>query len=126
MNVRYYFDEDAQDNDLIYALRLHGVDAAGAWEAGLRRRDDEEHLILATSQERVLYGFNVGDFFRLHTQFLSQGKTHAGIVLAKQQTYSVGEQMRRLLRIVAAKSAEEMQNQVGFLSDWGVSDWDDE
>jgi hypothetical protein len=31
----------------------------------------------------------------------------------------VGEQMRRLLRLMAAKSAEEMENQVEFLSAWG-------
>lgn len=36
-----------------------------------------------------------------------------------QQNYSIGEQMRRLLRLIAAKSAEDMQNQVEFLSAWG-------
>jgi hypothetical protein len=38
------------------------------------------------------------------------------MVLAPQQRYSVGEQMRRLLKLMAAKSAEEMENQVEFLS----------
>ncbi|MDZ7956392.1 MAG: hypothetical protein RMY34_00530 [Aulosira sp. DedQUE10] len=37
-----------------------------------------------------------------------------------QESYSVGEQMRRLLKIIAAKSAEDMQNKVEFLSAWGT------
>lgn len=50
---------------------------------------------------------------------MAEGKTHGGIILAKQQNYSVGEQLRRLLKLIAIKSVEEMQNQVEFLSAWG-------
>ena len=119
MKISLYLDEDAQDNDLIQALQLRGVDVIGAWAAGMRQRPDEEHLLFATAQGRVLYGFNVSDFFQLHTEFLAQGRSHAGLVLAKQQTYSVGEQMRRLLKLVATRTAEEMRDQIEFLSDWG-------
>ena len=118
MRISLYFDEDAQRLALIQALRVRGVDVLAAWDAGMRQQDDEAHLSLATAQGRVLYGFNVGDYFRLHTAFLAQDRTHAGIVLARQQHYSVGEQMRRLLRLVATKSVEEMRNQIEFLSDW--------
>ena len=51
-------------------------------------RQDERHLEYATTQGRVLYSFNVRDFYRLHTAFLAQGKAHAGIILAPQQRYS--------------------------------------
>jgi hypothetical protein len=68
---------------------------------------------------RVLFSFNRGDFFRLHTEYLAQGKSHAGIILANQQQYSVGEQMRRILRLTATKSATDMKNQIEFLSSWG-------
>jgi len=50
--------------------------------------------------------------------YSAQGKSHAGIILANQQQYSVGEQMRRILRLIAAKSAEDMRNWVEFLSAW--------
>jgi hypothetical protein len=119
VKVSLYLDEDAQNVRLIRALRTRGVDVVAAWDVGMRQRDDEEHLLLATAQGRVLYGFNVGDFYRLHTEFLTQGRSHAGIILAKQQQYSVGEQMRRLLKLIATKSAEEMRDQVEFLSAWG-------
>jgi hypothetical protein len=58
MKVSLYLDEDAQDNDLIHALRLHNVDVVKAWDVGMREREDEEHLLFATAQGRVLYGFN--------------------------------------------------------------------
>lgn len=82
------------------------------------RRTDEEQLNWALMNNRVLYSFNIRDFYRIHTTLLEQGESHAGIILASQQRYSVGEQMRGILRLIAAKSAEEMQNQVEFLSDW--------
>ena len=47
------------------------------------------------------------------------GQSHAGIILAVQQRYSVGEQMRRLLRLTSTLTAEEMRNRVEFLSSWG-------
>jgi Tfp pilus assembly protein PilZ len=72
----------------------------------------------AAAQQRVLYSYNVGDFYRLHTASLAQGKSHAGIILAQQQRYSIGEQIRRLLKLISATSAEEMKNRVEFLSAW--------
>jgi hypothetical protein len=61
----------------------------------------------------------VGDFHELHSEYLETGKTHTAIIVSPQQVYSVGEQMRRLLRLIAVKSAEEMVNQIEFLSSWG-------
>jgi len=118
MKIRLYVDEDSMRHALVEALRARGVDVLTAVEAGMIERKDEEHLEYATVQGRVLYTFNVGDFYRLHTAFLKQGKSHAGIILARQQRYPVGEQMRRLLKLIAAKSAEEMRNRVEFLSAW--------
>ena len=117
--IRLYIDENSMDRDLVSALRARGVDVSTAQADGLIERPDEEHLQHALDQGRVLYSFNRGDFYRLHATYLEQGRTHAGIILARQQQYSVGEQMRRLLKLMAAKSAEEMHNQVEFLSAWG-------
>lgn len=67
----------------------------------------------------MLYSFNIRDFMRLHTAYQTEGQTHAGLILAPQQSYNVGEQMRRLLRLVGAISAEEMRDRIEFLSAWG-------
>jgi len=101
---------------LVEALRSRGVDVRTALDAGMIERRDEEHLEYAAAQGRVLYGFNVRDLYRIHNDYLTQGRTHAGIIFARQQRYSVGAQMRRPLKLIAAKSAEDMRNQVEFLS----------
>ena len=54
----------------------------------------------------------------LHSEYVNAGRAHAGIVFGDQQRFSVGEQMRRLLRILALRSAEQMQNGYEFLSAW--------
>ena len=118
MTLRLYLDEDSMDQDLVRALRARGVDVVTALEAGMIEQPDENHLCRATAQERVLYSFNVGDFYQLHTNFLAEGRSHAGIVLAPQQRFSIGEQLRRLLRLAATRSPEEMQNRVEFLGAW--------
>jgi hypothetical protein len=81
-------------------------------------RDDREHLDYAISQGRVLYSYNVGDYLALHRQYLQENKFHQGIILTQQQKYSIGEQMRRILRLIGALSAEEMENRLEFLSVW--------
>jgi len=119
VKVRLYLDEDAADSDFVYALRSRRVDVESAHEADMLSRADVEHLAYATTQGRVLFTFNTGHFCRLHAEFRAAGKPHAGIVVSRQQHYSVGEQMRRLLKLIARKTAEEMQNQLEFLSQWG-------
>ena len=107
------------DKVLVQALHARGADVMTALDAGMIECQDAHHLEYTTAQGRVLYSFSVGDFYRLHTALMAQGESHAGIILAQQQRYSVGDQMRRLLKLIAAKSAEDMKNQVEFLSAWG-------
>ena len=118
MTIRLYFDEDSMYLGLIRALRARGVDVVTALEAGMIEQPDGDHLEYATRQGRVLCTFNVGDFYRLHTEYVHQGTPHGGIILMRQQHYSIGEQMRRLLRLMASKSADEMESWVEFLSEW--------
>lgn len=119
MRLSLYLDEDSWDQDLARALRARGVDVVTTLNVGMEGRSDAEQLEWATAQARAVCSFNRGDFFRLHTEYLTQGRTHAGIILAQQQQYSIGEQTRRLLKLIAAKSAEEMSEQIEFLSSWG-------
>ena len=119
MTIRLYIDEDAMAHRLSQELRMRGVDVTTALDEGMIERGDREHLEHATQQRRVLYSFNIGDYYQLHTEYLQQAKSHAGIILAQQQRYGLGEQLRRLLRIIAVRSPEDMQNNIEFLSAWG-------
>jgi hypothetical protein len=113
--IRLYLEEDSMRRSLVRALRARGIDVITALDAGMIGRTDEQQLEYARTQGRALYSFNVAHFYRLHTAYVTQGKSHAGIVLARQQRYSVAEQTRHLLRLVASKSAADMKNRVEFL-----------
>jgi len=113
--IRLYLDEDAQRQALVQALRNAGVDVVSTLEANNSARVDEEQLIWAIEQERVIYSFNVGDFCRLHTIYMERGMEHTGIILAERQSYSIGDQLRGLLKLMETKSAEEMRDELVFL-----------
>jgi Domain of unknown function (DUF5615) len=119
MTVRLYIDEDSMDNDLVIALRMRGVDVATPEEEGTRRYSDAQQLAYAMGLGRVVYSFNIRDYMLIHTRLLEAGASHAGLILCEQQKYSVGEQLRRLQLIMTAMSADEMQGQALFLSNWG-------
>lgn len=118
MTIRLYCDEDSMGSALVAALRSRGLDVTTALEEYMVDREDSQHLEHATRQGRVLFSFNRGDYYQLHTEYLILGKTHAGIVLANQQQFSVGELMRRILRLSSAKLPADMENCIEFLSAW--------
>ena len=89
-----------------------------ALEADLADESDRVQLEFAHSQRRVLFTFNVAHFCRMHAELLAQGRLHSGIVVAPQQRYPVGEVVRRVLKLLAARTAEEMCGRLEFLSNW--------
>ena len=96
-----YLDEDARREALLQGLRARSVDVITVASAGMLRRSAREQLNWAQANNRVIYSFNIRDFSRLHTTLLEQGQSHAGIILS-QQGYSVGTQIRGILRLIAA------------------------
>jgi hypothetical protein len=117
--IRLYFDADSMERAVLSGLRARGIDATSALEVGMADSSDDEQLEFALTAARVLFSFNVGDFQRIHLQYLSRGDTHAGIILAAQQRYSIGERIRRLQKLIATRTAEAMTDRVEFLRDWG-------
>ena len=89
-----------------------------AADAGMIRRRDEEHLSLAAVQGRALYSFNVRDYHEIHTEWAAAGRSHAGIILARQKRYSTGEQIRRLIHLIGSLTEEAMRSRVEFLGRW--------
>jgi hypothetical protein len=80
-------------------------------EAGRVGDSDRTQFEYASKIKRVLYSFNVRDFCELHKEYLTEVKSHAGIVVVYRQRYSAGQQ----LRLAATKSAEDMTNTLLFL-----------
>lgn len=114
--IKLYLDEDAQRTDLLQALRARQIDVATVSEANLLGQADDVQLRCATEQGRVIFTFNRGDFFRLHREWLSSDQPHSGIIVSDQ--VGTGVVMRRLLRLIDAKPANEMLNWLEFLSNW--------
>ena len=106
------------DTDLVRGLRSRGIDVLTATDAGMIRRKDEDHLVFATAQSRVLYSFNISDFHKIHRDWSESGRVHPGIVLTQQRKYSVGEQIRRLVHLIGSVTGEAMRSREEFLSRW--------
>ena len=120
IRIRLYFDEDAMQNALVVALRARRVDIVTASDCGIVNKSDEAHLSRASGDGRVLYSYNIGDYSAIHKEWMGRGAAHSGIVLAPQQRYSTGEQLRRLLRLMNLKPAAEMFSRLEYLSNWGA------
>ena len=114
--IRLYLDEDTSSRALILALRSRSVDVLTAQESNLIQASDERHLEVAASLGRTVFTFNVRDFARLHREYLDMGRHHAGIIVSDQA--QVGVLARRLLKLLAARSAAEAQDRLEFLSAW--------
>jgi len=114
--IRLYLDEDAQRNSLLRGLRARGVDVLTAHEAQHMGVPDTEQIAFAAQADRTLFTFNRGDFVALHSHYLAIGQPHAGIIVSDQ--LEVGLVLRRLLRLLSARTAEDMRNWLEFLSNW--------
>lgn len=113
--IRLFIDEDAMDQRFIQAVKSRGVDIMTVRDVQTLGYSDEEQLAFASRMGRALYTFNVGDFCQLHNLYMNQQKEHTGIIISSQD-YSVGEQMRRVLRLMESMDAEAIVNQLVFLS----------
>lgn len=116
--IRLYFDEDTMRRSLVFAVRSRNVDVVTAFEAGMIDRPDEDHLAFASTGERALVSYNIADYCALHRRWMDIGRSHGGIVLLPQQRYSLGEELRRLMKLISARKTELMRNRLEFLSSW--------
>ena len=116
--IKLHLDEDADAHALLNALRHRGLDVSSSRELALLQCSDERQLTWAVEQGRVVYTYNASDFCRLHSELIQHGRHHAGIIIGDQQVLSIGEQVRRLLRIGEARTAADMGDQLEFLSNW--------
>jgi hypothetical protein len=114
--IHLYLDEDAQRTALVRGLRARQIDVLTANEANQIGVSDAEQLAFAVSQNRTIFTFNRGDFVQLHIEYLRQDRSHAGIIVSDQ--LEIGTIIRRLLKLIDARSADDMHNWLEFLSNW--------
>ncbi len=97
--IRLYVDEDAMDEDVVKPF---------------------EHVASTQRPHRV-----AGCFSALTTSIYCMPPIMAASYTAStcpisvdQQRYTVGDQVKRLVRLISSKSAEEMKARIEFLSNW--------
>jgi hypothetical protein len=111
--VRLYLDEDSMRRSLVFALRARNLDVLTAAEAKMINREDDDHLAAASALGRTLFTHNTADYCVLDQQWIQRKRTHSGIVVAPQQRYSVGEEMRRIMRLISQRTAPRDAMPVG-------------
>lgn len=116
--VRLYLDEDSMRRSLVFSLRARSVDVLTAAEADMINRGDEEHLAAASASGRSLFTYNTADYCALHQRWMGMERSHAGIIVAPQQRYSVGEELRGIMRLISRRTAQQMCDRLEFVSSW--------
>jgi predicted nuclease of predicted toxin-antitoxin system len=94
-------------------LRARGFDALTARDAGRLGRSDAEQLTAAAEAGRILLTHNRVDFERLHRDWLTVGKTHQGILIARRRTPA--DISARVGRVLARLTLNELKGQLLYV-----------
>lgn len=113
--LRLFTDEDVF-GEVAKQLRLKGLDAVSTPEALRLGESDESQLEWAAQQGRIIATFNVGDFARLHYEWMNRRLHHAGVLVSKSR--SIGAVVRRVCNLAAKLSQDDMQNRLEYLTNW--------
>jgi hypothetical protein len=114
--VVLYLDEDVTTK-LARELRRRGYQVVTTQEADQRQADDDSQLAYAASHDLALVTYNQGDFCLRHRRYINAERGHAGILIASRKV-GLGESLRRLIRLLESVPAEELRDQIRWLSEF--------
>lgn len=112
---RLHLDADVSIKALHQVLLDRGHDVTRTpndWMPG--DAGDEEQLLGATAQGRVIFTFNIRDFVPL----AKRHPRHGGILLAHQTKFSLTDLIDTLDRCLSATEGDDWVGQVRWPSDW--------
>ncbi|MEW5938196.1 MAG: DUF5615 family PIN-like protein [Chloroflexota bacterium] len=110
---RLHMDADTSNEDLVRELLKRGHDVTRTPnEWATLTLDDKLQIQGATERGRIIFTFNKRDFMPI----AKSGIHHAGILLSPQRP--MARLFKALDRFLTETTAEEMENQVRWLSDW--------
>ncbi len=108
-----YFDEDVSVK-IAHNLRNRGFDVQTTLEAKNLAATDEHQLVFSVKRHRALVTHNIKDFLNIHKTYLSENKTHNGIILAvrRHDPYLI---VSKLLTLLQSETPENMKNQLRYI-----------
>ncbi len=110
--IELYLDEDV-DVLLADLARARGFFVTTTVEAGRRGTSDAEQLAYAASRQATLLTHNRVDFEHLAQEYFDTGQTQCGVIIAARRP--VYELAQRVLAVLNAVTADEMQNTVRYI-----------
>lgn len=113
--IRLYLDEDINPL-LASALRQRGYDVISVHEMDRRAVSDRQHFEHATADHRAILTFNIRDFVPIACEAIQANHTLPGLVVSDQLPF--GSLLRRSLRLMHAKAAEDIANTIVWLHDY--------
>lgn len=118
--VALYLDADV-DPLAARELRERGHNVLSAYDAGLSRASDLEHLEYAAHEGRALVTFNIKHFAPLYTAWWDEGRAHAGILVSPEYKRSeIGELLRLLENVCLFATDDDLANRLRYLSEFDV------
>jgi predicted nuclease of predicted toxin-antitoxin system len=109
-SIKLYLDEDVRPL-LARLLRERGYDAVSAIERKHIGITDEEQILHAINEQRVLLTHNIRHFVKLHKMYQDK---HFGILLSGQIPFKL--LVRRTLNFMNQQSIEGAKGQIIWLS----------
>jgi hypothetical protein len=113
--VRLYLDEDVH-TFIAEAVQLRGYEATTTRDQRRLGAEDPDQLAFTHQHGYTLVTYNVQDYPRLHYEWLTAEKHHAGIIVASRE--NPRRNIRALLNLLALVTAEEMVDQLEYLKFW--------
>ncbi|MBI3536039.1 MAG: DUF5615 family PIN-like protein [Chloroflexi bacterium] len=108
-----YFDENIA-SQIAKALAQQNYDVLTARQAGMLGKSDDEQFHFAISEQRTLVTHDREDYLNLHSQYLTQGIEHYGLIILIERK-RIGEIIARLLDLLENTTADEIKNQLRFI-----------
>jgi len=110
--VDLYLDEDV-DVLIGELVQARGFSVLTTRDAGNLHVEDEEQLRFASQRGLTILTHNRVHFERLAEQYVVDGASHAGIIIARRRNpYEI---CRRLLVLLNAVTADEICNQIRYI-----------
>ncbi len=114
-DVKLHLDADAFMKSLHTALLQRGLNVTRIPNEWMPRdASDEQQLLGATAQGRVVFTFNIRDFLTLAGRY----PRHGGILLAALAAWTLPALISALERALTETRPEDWIGQARWLSDW--------